>query len=245
MSETAKVALVTGAARRIGAAIATRLHAAGYRLALHAHGSVAELDALCAGFERRVPGSTLALHADLADVDALSLLVRDTVARFGRLDAVVNNASNFFPTPLGEATPEQWDALMAVNARAPFFLAQAAAPALRRHGGCIVSLTDAGLAHPLPGHGAYTAGKGALAALTAALAVELAPEVRVNAVAPGAILWPDAGKDAAAQVAVLSRTPLGRTGSPDEVAEAVRWLVEDARYLTGHTLVLDGGRGLG
>jgi pteridine reductase len=245
MSETAKVALVTGAARRIGAAIATRLHAAGYRLALHAHGSVAELDALCAQFEQRVPGSTLALHADLADTAALPALVEATLTRFGRLDAVVNNASNFFPTPLAEATAAQWDTLMAVNARAPFFLAQAAAPALREWGGSIVNLTDAGLAHPLPAHGAYTAAKGALAALTAALAVELAPEVRVNAVAPGAILWPETGKAPAAQAAALARTPLGRTGTPEEVAEAVRWLLDDALYLTGHTLMLDGGRGLG
>lgn len=244
MSETAKVALVTGAARRIGAAIALRLHAAGYRLALHAHGSTADLAALCAQLETRRPGSTLALHADLADADALPRLVEDSLARFGRLDALVNNASNFFPTPLGQATPAQWDALLAVNARAPFFLAQAAAPALCASGGSIVSLTDAGLAHPLPAHGAYTAAKGALAALTAALAVDLAPRVRVNAIAPGAILWPDAGKEPAAQAAVLARTPLGRTGTAEEIAEAVRWLLDDAHYLTGQTLTLDGGRGL-
>ncbi|HYG07892.1 MAG TPA: pteridine reductase [Stenotrophomonas sp.] len=244
MSEAAKVALVTGAARRIGAAIARRLHAAGYRVALHAHGSRDELAALCAELERQTPGSTLAVHADLADTSALPGLIEQSVARFGRLDALVNNASNFFPTPLATATPAQWDALLAVNARAPFFLVQAAAPALRASGGSIVNLTDAALAHPLAGHTAYTAAKGALAALTAALAVELAPLVRVNAIAPGAILWPDAGKDAAAQAAVLARTPLGRTGSAEEVADAVRWLLDDATYLTGHTLMLDGGRTL-
>lgn len=245
MSETAKVALVTGAARRIGAAIVRRLHAAGYRVAVHAHASGAELAGLCAGLDAARPGSMLALQADLRDSNAVAALVHDTLAAFGRLDALVHNASNFFPTPLETATVDQWEALMAVNARAPFLLAQAAAPALRAQRGAIVHLTDAALAHPLPAHAAYTAAKGALAALTAALAVDLAPEVRVNAVAPGAILWPDAGKDADAQAAVLARTPLRRTGTPEEVAEAVRWLVEDAHYLTGHTLPLDGGRRLG
>lgn len=244
MSESAKVALVTGGARRIGEAIARRLHRAGYRLALHAHASGPALEALCAELEDIRPGSTLALQADLRDAASLPGLVARCLTHFGRLDALVNNASNFFPTPLGEATPAQWDDLVAVNARAPFFLAQAAAPELRHRGGAIVHLTDAALSHPLPGHGAYTAAKGALAALTAALAVDLAPQVRVNAIAPGAILWPDSGKDEAARAAVLARTPLGRTGSPEEVAEAVRWLLEEATYLTGQTLSLDGGRGL-
>jgi len=245
MSDIAKVALVTGGARRIGAAIARRLHRAGYRLAVHAHGSGAELAALCAELEAARAGSTLALQADLSDASAPAALVTACLARFGRLDALVNNASNFFPTPLEQATPAQWDALLAVNARAPFLLAQAAAPALRGAGGSIVHLTDAALAHPLPGHAAYSAAKGALAALTAALAVDLAPRVRVNAVAPGAILWPESGKDEAARAQVLARTPLGRIGTAEEVAEAVRWLLQDATYLTGHTLTLDGGRALG
>lgn len=245
MSDIAKVALVTGGARRIGAAIVRHLHQAGYRLAIHAHGSGPELAALCAELEATRPDSTLALQADLRDAAAPAALVQACLARFGRLDALVCNASNFFPTPLAQATPGQWDALVAVNARAPFFLAQAAAPALREARGAIVHLTDAALAHPLPGHGAYNAAKGALSALTASLAVDLAPHVRVNAVAPGAILWPESGKDEAARAAVLARTPLGRTGSAAEVAEAVRWLLDDASYLTGHTLALDGGRGLG
>ncbi|MDG2525972.1 pteridine reductase [Stenotrophomonas sp. HITSZ_GD] len=245
MSETDKVALVTGAARRIGAAIVRRLHAAGYRVAVHAHASGPELAALCAALDTARPGSVLALQADLREATTPAALVHDTLATFGRLDALVSNASNFFPTPLETATVDQWEALMAVNARAPFLMAQAAAPALRARRGAIVHLVDAALAHPLPAHAAYTAAKGALAALTAALAVDLAPEVRVNAVAPGAILWPESGKDAAAQAAVLARTPLGRTGTPEEVAEAVRWLVEDAHYITGHTLPLDGGRLLG
>lgn len=245
MSENARTVLVTGAARRIGAAIVRRLHAAGFRVAVHAHASGAELAALSAELDAVRPGSVLTLQADLRDANAVAGLVHDTLRAFGRLDALVNNASNFFPTPLDAATAAQWDELMAVNARAPFLLAQAAAPALRAQGGAIVNLVDAALAHPLPAHAAYTAAKGALAALTAALAVDLAPQVRVNAVAPGAILWPEAGKDAAAQAAAMARTPLGRIGTPEEVAEAVRWLIEDARYITGHTLPLDGGRLLG
>jgi pteridine reductase len=245
MSETSQVVLVTGGARRIGAAIVRRLHSVGFSVAVHAHDSGPALDALCAELAAIRPGSTLALQADLRDGAAANGLVARTLAAFGRLDALVNNASNFFATPLESATLEQWDALMAVNARAPFLLAQAAAGALRARGGAIVNVTDAALAHPLPAHTAYTAAKGALAALTAALAVDLAPQVRVNAVAPGAILWPEAGKDAAAQAAVLARTPMGRTGTPEEVAEAVRWLIQDAHYLTGHTLPLDGGRLLG
>jgi pteridine reductase len=245
MSDSAKVAMVTGGARRIGAAIVRRLHAAGYRVAIHAHAAGPELDALSAELEATRPGSVLALQADLRDAAAVAPLVQQTLARFGRLDALVNNASNFFPTPLDTADIAQWDELMAVNARAPFLLAQAAAPALRAGGGAIVNMVDAALAHPLPAHAAYTAAKGALAALTAALAVDLAPQVRVNAIAPGAILWPEVGKDAAAQAAAMARTPLGRVGTPEEVAEAVRWLIEDAHYITGHTLPLDGGRLLG
>lgn len=245
MSETGRVVLVTGAARRIGACIARELHGRGWRLALHAHASEQALAVLCATLEAERPGSTLALQADLADTAALPGLVEAAVARFGRLDALVHNASNFFPTPLATATPGQWDELMAVNARAALFLAQAAVPRLRERGGAIVHLTDAGLSRPLPGHAAYTAAKGALAALTGALAVELAPAVRVNAVAPGAILWPEQGKGEEERAAVLARTPLARTGTPEEVAEAVRWLLEDATYLTGQTLALDGGRGLG
>ncbi|HEY0333383.1 MAG TPA: pteridine reductase [Stenotrophomonas sp.] len=244
MSETGRVVLVTGAARRIGAVIARRLHAAGWRVALHAHASGEALSALCAALESQRAGSALGLHADLADVEQLAGLVEATVERFGRLDALVHNASNFFPTPLGTLTAAQWDTLMGVNARAACFLAQAATPQLRAHRGAIVHLTDAAVSRPLPGHAAYTAAKGALSALTGALAVELAPEVRVNAVAPGAILWPEQGKPQAERDAVLARTPLARTGTAEEIAETVRWLLEDATYLTGQTLAVDGGRGL-
>ena len=236
------VALVTGAARRIGAAIARTLHAAGCDLALHCHRSRAELDALAAELDGVRAGSVLVLQADLAEFDRLPELVAGAVGRFGRLDALVNNASAFFPTRLGETTPAQWDALFAANARAPFFLAQAAAPHLRAARGAIVNLVDIHAERPLRDHALYGMSKAALAYMTRALALELAPEVRVNAIAPGAILWPEDGKDDAAKAAILARTPLGRTGTVEEIAEAVRWLLRDARYTTGQVLRVDGGR---
>ncbi|WP_434212326.1 pteridine reductase [[Pseudomonas] boreopolis] len=244
MSSTAKVVLITGGARRIGAAIARRLHARGWDLAVHAHRSGDALQALADELLALRPGSVATLHADLRDPQAPGGLVAQCLARFGGLDALVNNASNFYPTPLGGATPAQWDDLFAVNARAPFFLAQAAAPHLQARSGAIVNITDLHARQPLRDHAVYTAAKAALAMLTRSLALELAPRVRVNAIAPGAILWPEQGKSEAAQQALLARTPLARTGIPEEVAEAVRWLLEDAGYVTGHTLPLDGGRTL-
>ncbi|HZH44492.1 MAG TPA: pteridine reductase [Lysobacter sp.] len=240
----APVALVTGAARRIGAAIARRLHAAGYDLALHCRRSRGELDALVATLERARPGSTYVLQADLAEFDRLPELVAHTIGRFGRLDALVNNASSFYPTPIGSVTPAQWDDLFASNARAPLFLAQAAAPHLRAARGAIVNLTDVYAERPLRQHTVYCMAKAALLMLTKSLAVELAPDVRVNAVAPGAILWPEDDGNVEAQKAMLARTPLGRTGTAEEVADAVRWLLQDASYSTGQVLDLDGGRGL-
>ena len=238
------VALVTGSARRIGAAIARALHAAGYDLALHYRSSSDDVDALAAELERARPGSTVRLQADLAEFDRLPELVAQTVGRFGRLDALVNNASGFFPTPVGDATPAQWDALFATNARAPLFLAQAAAPHLARNGGAIVNLTDLYGERPLAGHSIYCMAKAALLMATRSLALELGPQVRVNAVSPGAILWPEEGGDDAARQAMLERTPLARTGTPEEVAEAVRWLLQDATYCTGEVIHLDGGRRL-
>jgi len=239
---TAPVALITGSARRIGAVIARTLHGAGYDVALHCRHSRAELDALAAGLEATRPGSTLVLQADLAEFDRLPELVAQAVGRFGRLDALVNNASGFEPTPVGRTTPAQWDALFASNARAPFFLAQAAAPHLHASSGAIVNLVDIYAERPLRGHAVYCMAKAALLMMTGSLALELGPRVRVNAVSPGAILWPEDDDDTAAQDAMLARTPLGRTGTPQEVAEAVRWLLQDATYSTGQVLRLDGGR---
>ncbi len=243
MSSARPVVLVTGSARRIGAAIARALHAAGYDLALHCRHSRADADALAAELEAARPGSTFVQQADLAEFDRLPELVAHAIGRFGRLDALVNNASAFAPTPVGSATPAQWDALFAGNARAPFFLAQAAAPHLKAARGAIVNLADIYGERPLRGHTIYCMAKAALLMMTKSLALELGPEVRVNAVSPGAILWPEGGDDdTAKQQALLARTPLGRTGTPEEVAEAVRWLLQDASYSTGQVLHLDGGR---
>ena len=238
------VTLVTGAARRVGAQIARRLHAAGHDLVLHYRHSAADMQALCAELESRRPRSTLALAADLADADALPRLVAEAVAHYGRIDVLVNNASAFYPTPVGTATPAQWDELFASNARAPFFLAQAAAPHLAAAQGCVVNLVDIYAERPLQRHSLYCMAKAALLMLTQSLAQELAPAVRVNAVAPGAVLWPESGKAAAEQQALLARTPLARAGTPEGVADAVHWLVCGARYTTGQVLRVDGGRTL-
>jgi pteridine reductase len=236
------VALVTGGARRIGAEIARRLHGAGYSLAIHYRRSGEEALALRAELEARRPDSVLLLPAELANPAAPAALVASAVAHFGRLDALVNNASAFYPTPVGSATPAQWDELFASNARAPFFLAQAAAPHLRAARGAIVNLLDIHVEHPPREHTLYVMAKAALEAMTRSLARELAPEVRVNGVAPGAVLWPEEGKDGAEKQALLRATPLGRAGTAAEIAEAVRWLVQDASYCSGVVLRVDGGR---
>ncbi|GAB2651065.1 pteridine reductase [Arenimonas aestuarii] len=238
------VALVTGAAKRVGAVIARRLHAAGFDLALHHRRSADAMAALVAGLEGERAGSTLVLQAELADPDAPAALVRAVQERFGRLDALVNNASSFRPTPVGGATPADWDDLFASNARAPFFLAQAAAPLLRLSGGAIVNLGDIYGERPLAAHTIYCMAKAALLMMTQSLARELGPEIRVNAVAPGAVMWPEEGKAEHEKQAMLASTALGRAGEPGDVAEAVRWLIQDARYTTGQVIRVDGGRSL-
>jgi pteridine reductase len=243
MSETNPVALVTGAARRVGAVIARTLHEAGYDVALHYRKSRGELDALADALESRRAHSTLVLQADLADSAQLPGLVDAVVTRFGRLDALVNNASIFHATPLGGITAAQCDEFFAVNARAPLLLAQAAAPHLKAAHGAIVNITDIYAERPLPQHAAYGMSKAALRMATAALAQALAPGVRVNAVAPGAILWPE-NKSDADRDAVLARIPLQRTGAPEEIANTVLWLIRDAGYITGQTIRVDGGRTL-
>ncbi|MBW8823556.1 MAG: pteridine reductase [Xanthomonadales bacterium] len=237
------VVLVTGAAKRIGAAIARHLHANGYAIVLHYRGSEAEAVALRDALEAARSNSTLLLQADLADPDAPEALVARTIERFGRLDGLVNNASAFFPTPIGKTTPAQWQSLFDANVRAPFFLAQAAAPHLRASQGAIVNITDIYGERPLRVHSAYCMSKAALVMMTKSLALELAPDIRVNAVAPGAILWPERDSvDAARQAAIVARTPLARTGTPQDIAEAVHWLLASARFTTGEILHIDGGR---
>ena len=238
------VAVITGAGRRVGAVIARTLHAAGYDLALHYRHSADAARALTDELEAQRRGSTLLLQAELADLTALPRLLEQLLAHYGRLDALVNNASAFYPTPVGSATPAQWNELFASNAQAPFFLCQAAVPALRAARGGIVNLVDIYAERPLAGHPLYCMAKAALAAMTRSLALDLAPEVRVNGVAPGAVLWPSEGKSPAEQQAMLAGTPLQRAGTPQDVASAVLWLLRDAPYVTGQIIRVDGGRTL-
>jgi len=243
MSASAPVALVTGAARRIGAAIARRLHADGYAVALHCNRSREAADALAADLDAQRAGSVHVLQGDLADATVLPTLVEDTVAQFGRLDALVNNAAAFAPTAFAATGADAFDALMATNARAPFLLAQAAAPHLRAARGAIVNIGDLYAERPRADLVAYAASKAALLGLTRGLAVALAPDVRVNAVSPGAILWPEDGADSAQQTRILDATPLARLGSAEEIADAVAWLLRGG-FTTGEVLRLDGGRSL-
>jgi pteridine reductase len=236
--------LITGAAKRVGAEIARTLHAAGYDLALHYRHSGAELEALRVELERARPDSTAAFAAELAEIEKLPRLVGGVLARFGRLDALVNNASAFYPTPLGSVTPQQWQELFASNAQAPFFLAQAAAPHLAAAHGAIVNMVDIYAERPLARHPVYSMAKAALAMMTLALANELGPDVRVNGIAPGAVLWPDSGKSYADQQDLLARSALKRAGTPQDVATAVLFLLRDAKFTTGTILKVDGGRAL-
>jgi len=237
-----RVALVTGAARRVGAAIARRLHAAGWNLALHARRSMGELQALADELQSARPDSVLMLQAELADVAALPGMVEAVLQRFGRLDGLVNNASTFYRTEIGTVSEAQWDELFASNAKAPFFLAQAAAPHLAAQRGAIVNLLDIYAERPLPEHPVYSMAKAALRMQTLALAQALGPAVRVNGVAPGTVLWSEKPFKAETEEAIHTRTALQRVGRPEDVAEAVRFLLESADYCTGVVLAVDGGR---
>ena len=238
-----QVVLVTGAGRRVGAAIARRLHASGASLVLHYRRSATAAAALAADLNQQRPGSVVCVAADLREVDALPDLVETARQAFGGLDALINNASSFFPTPLGQISLADWDDLVGSNFRAPLFLAQAAAPLLAARRGAIVNITDIHAERPLAGYPLYCAAKGALLTLTRALAIEMAPAVRVNAVAPGPIAWPEDAQFApSAQQAIIDHTLLKREGRPEDIAAAVHYLLSDAGYVTGQVINVDGGR---
>jgi pteridine reductase len=240
-----KTVLLTGAARRLGAVMARRFHACGASVAIHYRSSAAAATALVAELNAARPGSAVALQANLLEVAELPGLVASTVQDLGRLDILVNNASTFYPTPVGEVTLAQWDDLVGTNLRAPLFLSQAAAPQLRLHEGLILNLIDIHAQRPLKRHPVYCVAKAGLAMLTRSLARELGPRVRVNGIAPGPVLWPEGDIDGDLKHRIIERTALKRPGSPDDVARAALYFATDAPYVTGQILAIDGGRSVG
>lgn len=238
-----KVALVTGGARRVGAGIVRELHAHGWRILLHYRHSAEEAQALADELNQQRADSVALYQLDMLQTARLPELVAEAIARFGRLDALINNASSFYATPLGEINDAMWDDLMGSNLKAPLFLSQAAAPALTESAGAIINIADIHVERPLAGFPVYTIAKAGVAALTRVLARELAPHVRVNAIAPGVNLWPenDTDFDLAERERILATIPLGRNGQPQDIAQAIRFLLE-APYVTGVILPIDGGR---
>ncbi|MBI1174264.1 MAG: pteridine reductase [Sideroxydans sp.] len=241
-----KVVLVTGGAKRVGAAISRRLHAAGANIALHYRSSIGEAQALEGKLNHIRPGSAMLVQADLLHPESLPQMVHEAVRFFGRLDAVINNASSFFPTPLAEIGEHEWNDLIGTNLKAPLFLAQAAAAELRRNNGAIVNIVDIHAERPMHDHLIYSVAKAGLAALTRGLAVELAPRVRVNAVAPGVIVWPEntSWENSVRRKQIVDQTLLKRVGDPDDVAKTVYFLLQDAPYITGQIINVDGGKSI-
>jgi pteridine reductase len=238
-----KTILVTGAAKRVGAAIARRLHQAGANLTLHYRSSEREAHALQSELNLQRANSVMLVKADLQEVAGLAEIVKTCVDRFGSLDALVNNASAFYPTPVGTISADNWNELVGANLKAPLFLSQAAAPYLKKNGGCIVNITDIHAERPLKNYVVYSVAKAGLVGLTKSLARELGPEVRVNAVAPGPIAWPEDGSfDEVTRQRVISHTLLKRIGEPDDIARAVYYLIAEAPYVTGQIIAVDGGR---
>ncbi len=240
---TGKVALLTGAAQRVGAVIAETLHAQGMRLVVHYRQSKQAAHALQEKLNAVRPDSVALVQADLLDTAKITRMVQEAVKTWGRLDVVVNNASSFYPTPVGAVTEAQWDDLLGSNLKAPFFVAQAAARALAEQHGCIINLVDIHGERPLKSYPVYSAAKAGLIMLTKALARELGPQVRVNAVAPGAILWPEDMDDVTKQ-RIVSRVILKRQGQPSDIATTVLFLIRDAQYITGQVITVDGGRSI-
>lgn len=237
-----KVALITGASRRIGATVAKQLHQQGMRLCLHYRSSKTEAEALASELNALRTDSVCLVQMDMLQTQKLPELINKTLDCYGQLDLLVNNASSFYPTPADEFTLDDWDTLVGSNLKAPLFLSKAAIPALRKSQGCIINMLDIHAERPMPGHVVYSIAKTGLWAMTRSLAKELGPEIRVNGVAPGAILWPENDADDEARQAILERTALKRVGSPEDIAKAILFLFRDAPYVTGHMLPVDGGR---
>ena len=239
---TDKVVLITGGARRVGAAIARKLHGAGASLVIHYHRSAAEAQALAAELNAVRPSSVTPLGGDLLDMKVLPSLVDATIARHGHLDILVNNASTFYPTPVGEITEAHWNDLMGTNLKVPMFLSQAAAPHLQAREGLILNIADIHGMRPLRYHTVYSPAKAGLIMLTQSLARELAPHVRVNAIAPGPVEFPEKGLTDAQKRTIIEKTLLKRRGSPDDIARAALFFASEGTYITGQILAVDGGR---
>ena len=244
--QSSKVVLITGGAKRVGAAICRTLHADGANLMVHYRRSEFEARALQAELNRIRPESVDIVQADLLDIAGLPSLIDATISRFGQLDVLINNASSYYSTEIGQINEQNWHDLMGSNLKAPLFLSQAAAPALRKNNGCIINITDMHVERPKKGYVVYSVAKAGLVTLTKSLAHELAPEVRVNAVAPGPVLWPEDNPqfDEAYRQRVVNQTLLKRIGEGNDVAKAVKFLINDAPFITGHVLAVDGGRSL-
>jgi pteridine reductase len=237
-----QVALVTGGAQRLGAAMTKALHAADMRVVIHCRRSTEAADALAAQCNALRTDSARVVRGDLLDMAQLQAVAQAAESAFGELHCLINNASSFYPTAVGTITAMQWDDLMGTNLRAPLFLTQALAPALSKSRGCVINMTDYYAEHPLPDHALYCVAKAGVIGMTRALAKELAPDVRVNAIAPGAILWPEGGLAQAQSDEILGRTALGRRGDADDIARAALYLVRDAAFVTGQVLPVNGGR---
>jgi pteridine reductase len=240
-----RVVLVTGAAKRIGAALVRGFHARGARVAIHCHRSIEDAHSLQAALNAQRANSAIVVSDDLLDSPMLPRLVTTTVQAFGRLDVLINNASTFYATPVGSITTQQWDDLTGTNLRAPLFLSQAAAPHLRATKGLILNMIDIHAQRPLPEHPVYSTAKAGLMMLTRSLARELGPDVRVNGIAPGPILWPEGDIDEGIKADIVSKTLLKRSGSPDDIVRAALFFALDAPYVTGQVLAVDGGRSVG
>ena len=240
-----RVALVTGAAKRLGAAIVRGLHAEGASVVIHFHRSAAAAAQICEELNSLRGNSCSTVQADLLHAAGLAAVVASAVDRFSRLDILINNASSFYPTPLGGITEGHWDDLIGTNLKAPLFLAQAAAPYLRQHGGLIINMIDIHAQRPLPQHPVYCVAKAGLGMLTRSLARELGPQIRVNGIAPGPMLWPEGGLAAALKDEIVAKTLLKRSGSPQDIVRAVLFFAKDAPYVTGQILTVDGGRSVG
>ena len=241
-----KVVLITGGAKRVGAAICRELHASGANLMIHYNTSVQEARALQAELNLQRANSVAIIQGDLLNIAVLPSLVQETVKHFGKLDVLINNASSYFATEIGQINEQNWQDLMGSNLKAPMFLAQAAAAELRKNHGCIVNITDMHIERPKKGYVVYSVAKAGLVTLTKSLAQELSPEVRVNAVAPGPVQWPENNPqfDEVYRQRVISQTLLKCVGEAQDIAKAVKFLVADAPFITGHVLAVDGGRSL-